>query len=391
MTEFSSELKRHIKEIAKTVVKSGDEKKIAELIKNLDVSAELMPEVETEIKKEIKKCILSNISVSINFGTSEKSTAKRNKGKSIIDFPKDYVLLDIETTGLSPEYDSIIEIGAVKVSGDKITDEFQSFVAYDDELPEFITELTGITDEMLAGAPSADEVIRNFDVFVGDNTIVGYNVNFDINFLYDYFETFLNKELQNNFIDCMRIARKLYPSEKHHRLKDMVEIYDISVEKVHRALDDCKATKTVFDKLHDEVLVKYQTKENFCKLFKSVYYSNKLNANDIKTTNTEFDVTHPVYDRNFVFTGTLEKMTRAEAMQTVVDLGGKVQNNVTSETNFLILGNNDYCTTIKNGKSNKQKKAESMMLKGKDIVILPENVFYDMIGDELFECQPITA
>lgn len=379
MTEFSSELKRHIKEIAETVVESENEEKIAELIENLDVSAELMPEVEAEIKKEIKKCILSNISFSIGFGSSKKSTSKRNKGKSIIDFPKEYVLLDIETTGLSSEYDSIIEIGAIKISEDKIIDEFQSFVAYDDELPEFITELTGITDEMLADAPSANEVIRNFDVFVGDNVIVGYNVNFDINFLYDYFEIYLNKELSNDFVDCMRISRKLYPFEKHHRLKDMVKIYGISVEKAHRALDDCKATKAVFDKLHDEAIEKYQTKENFCKLFKLNNYSNKLNANDIKTSNTEFDVTHPVYNRNFVFTGTLEKMTRAEAMQIVVDLGGKVQNNVTSETNFLILGNNDYCTTIKGGKSNKQKKAESMMLKGKDIVILPENVFYDMI------------
>lgn len=311
----------------------------------------------------------------------------RNKGKSIIDFPESYVLLDIETTGLSPDYDSIIEIGAIKISHDKIIDEFHSFVAYDDELPEFITELTGITNEMLADAPSANDVINDFDDFVGNSVIVGYNVNFDINFIYDYFKTYLNKNFQNDFIDCMRIARKLYPNEKHHRLKDMVKIYGVSVEKAHRALEDCKTTKAVFDKLHDEVLEKYPNKELFFEKFKPKYYSDKLNANDIKTTNTEFDVTHPVYDRSFVFTGKLEKTTRAEAMQIVVDLGGKVQNNVTSETNFLILGNNDYCTTIKGGKSSKQKKAESMMLKGKDIVILPEDVFYDMIGEEFFECQ----
>lgn len=312
---------------------------------------------------------------------------KRDKGKSIIDFPENYVLLDIETTGLSPNYDCIIEIGAIKVSCDKIIDEFHSFVAYNDKLSEFIVELTGITNEMLADAPSANDVIKDFDNFVSDSIIVGYNVNFDIDFLYDYFENLLNKKFQNNFIDCMRMARKLYPNEKNHRLKDMVKIYGLSVEKVHRALDDCKTTKMVFDKLHDEVLEKYLTKELFFEQFNSKYYSNKLNANDIKTTNTEFDVTHPVYDRSFVFTGKLEKITRAEAMQIVVDLGGKIQNNVTSETNFLILGNNDYCTTIKGGKSSKQKKAENMMLKGKDIVILPEDVFYDMIGEEFFECQ----
>ena len=80
-----------------------------------------------------------------------------------------------------------------------------------------------------------------------------------------------------------------------------------------------------------------------------------------------------------VFTGTLEKMTRREAMQAVVDVGGSVGDNVTKDTNFLILGNNDYCKTIKDGKSTKQKKAEALMLKGNDIAIIPENVFYEML------------
>lgn len=80
-----------------------------------------------------------------------------------------------------------------------------------------------------------------------------------------------------------------------------------------------------------------------------------------------------------VFTGTLERMTRKEVMQIVVDLGGINGNSVTAKTNYLILGNNDYCPLIKDGKSNKQKKAEELKLKGKDIEILTENVFYDMI------------
>ena len=72
-------------------------------------------------------------------------------------------------------------------------------------------------------------------------------------------------------------------------------------------------------------------------------------------------------------------MKRKDAMQIVADIGGINQDNVTAETNYLILGNNDYCSTIKDGKSIKQKKAEKLKLKGNDIDILPENVFYDMI------------
>ena len=78
---------------------------------------------------------------------------------------------------------------------------------------------------------------------------------------------------------------------------------------------------------------------------------------------------------------TLEKMARKDAMQIVVDLGGLVGNSVTKKTNYLILGNNDYCSSIKGGKSSKQKKAESLKLAGNDIEIISENVFYDMISE----------
>lgn len=79
------------------------------------------------------------------------------------------------------------------------------------------------------------------------------------------------------------------------------------------------------------------------------------------------------------------KLLRKEAMKIVADLGGINEDTVTKNTNYLILGNNDYCTTIKDGKSSKQKKAEKNKIKGQDIEIIPEGVFYDMIGDYLSE------
>jgi len=77
----------------------------------------------------------------------------------------------------------------------------------------------------------------------------------------------------------------------------------------------------------------------------------------------------------------LEKMQRKEAMQLVVDLGGHVGDSVTKKTNYLILGNNDYCPTIKEGKSSKQKKAETLKLSGQDIEIISEDVFYDLVAE----------
>jgi DNA polymerase-3 subunit epsilon len=105
-----------------------------------------------------------------------------------------------------------------------------------------------------------------------------------------------------------------------------------------------------------------------------------FSAKDIQASTTDFDEASPVYEKVFVFTGTLERMTRKEAMQLVVDRGGLCGDGVNKKTNFLVLGNNDYSSTIKDGKSSKQKKAEQLKLSGCDIEIISENVFYDMIG-----------
>ena len=95
---------------------------------------------------------------------------------------------------------------------------------------------------------------------------------------------------------------------------------------------------------------------------------------------TEFDEDNPFFEKVCVFTGVLEKMKRSDAAQLVVDLGGICGNSVTKKTNYLILGNNDYCPTIRDGKSTKQKKAEELKLKGNDIEIISENTFYDMLN-----------
>lgn len=306
------------------------------------------------------------------------SIKKREKGNNIIAFPSEYIMLDIETTGYSADWDSILEIGALKIKNGTIVDSFQSFVAYEDKIPEEITELTGITNEMLNGAPAPADAIKDFLDFLGDNIIVGYNVNFDINFLYDNSEKYLGRIIRNDFIDCMRIARKLFPDEAHHRLSDMVRILNVSTASSHRAIADCESTKEVFEKLHRIVIDKYDDEKNFC-IGASRKHGNNLNLKDIKTTNTDFDITHPLFGKVCVFTGTLEKMVRRDAAKAVVDVGGIADNNVTRKTNYLILGNHDYCKTIKGGKSNKQKKAEELIAKGFDIIVMTENDFYDML------------
>lgn len=309
------------------------------------------------------------------------------KGNSLISFPETFTVIDIETTGLSPDYDKIIEVSAIKISNHSVTDSFSSLVKPTPDsdgiyVTDFITELTGITNEMLADAPEPFPVLQDYFSFLGTDILVGHNVNFDINFLYDYSERLFSRPLCNNFIDTMRISRRFHPDFPHHRLCDLCERYSVNYSDAHRSLADCNITIKCYKALCDEIISQFGTLDEFIQhCAKSCNSSRHLRSSDISPSTTDIDVSNPLYEKIFVFTGTLEKMTRREAMQIIADRGGINGDNVTKKTNFLVLGNNDYCTSIKNGKSNKLKKAESLKLQGLDIEIISENVFYDMLED----------
>ena len=200
-------------------------------------------------------------------------TNREGKGKSRIAFPETYCVIDIETTGLSPLCDDIIEIGAVRYSAGKEVGRFQSLVqppdVYDDGtfIDKFIESLTGITNEMLANAPKTEEAIRAFDEFLGDDIIIGYNVGFDVNFIYDCYVSYLDKPFTNDYIDIMRFFFFFYPEMDHHRLKDMVSLFGISQEQEHRSLGDVLATEACYERMHEEVLNRYGNEEPFINAF----------------------------------------------------------------------------------------------------------------------------
>lgn len=330
--------------------------------------------------------MMGGIQIDLNFGSngpelilSENNSFNRKfKGKNLLAFPSNYTLIDIETTGLDPQYDSIIEISAIEIINNEPVESFTSLIYCEEHIDEFVTEMTGITNDMLSEAPRIQYVLPRFKDFISDSILVGHNINFDINFLYDNFEDILGEPLTNNFIDTMRLSRRILPELRHHRLKDIANHYKISLEGLHRALNDCKITNECFTNIKKDVINQFDSIETFIKITKT-----KLNAKNITTSNTEFDVTHPLYGKECVFTGVLQKMLRKDAMQIVVDFGGICGNTVTSKTNFLILGNNDYCPTIKGGKSSKHKKAEQFKLNGNDIEIISESVFYDIINQNV--------
>lgn len=300
---------------------------------------------------------------------------REEKGSNLIESLDSYTVIDLETTGLDPTYDSIIEVSAMRVESGRESDYFQSLVNPGCKIDEFITALTGITGEMLSVAPTIESVLPNYLDFLGSSVIVGHNANFDINFLYDNALRILKKPFDNDFIDTMRISRRLFKEERHHRLSDLVKRFGIANEVAHRSLSDCKHTLACY-----EYLKTYATTNQI--ELSSLYPIKKgFSAKDVYATSEEFDTTTAIYGNQFVFTGALEKMLRKEAMQLVVNMGGTCGDSVNKKTNFLVLGNNDYCTTIKDGKSSKQKTAEKLKLSGSNIAIISENVFYEMISE----------
>lgn len=315
------------------------------------------------------------------FSIAEREKIERTlKGKSTIDLLSDYIVFDIETTGLDSSYDEVIEIGAIKVKNNKIVSKFNSLVKPKNEIDEYITELTGITNGMVKNAPTIEEILPDFMNYIGNDILIGHNVNFDINFIYD--NLYRNKfdVLINDFIDTMRISRKLLPELSHHRLIDLAKYFKIDSTNNHRSLKDCEITMNVYENLKEIALQKYDNVDEFKNAFKK-HKKEGLRAKDIVSTNTEFDVDNLFYDKYVAITGTLEKMLRKEAMQIIVDLGGHCEDGVTKKTNFLILGNNDYNPILRGKKSSKLIKAETLKLEGKDIEIISENVFYDIIDD----------
>ena len=330
-----------------------------------------------------------NINIEFDFNSERRAIERTEKGKSLIALPSDYTIIDIETTGLDLVYNAIIEVAAVRVRGGEVQDKFSSLIKPtkhylgDGEyyyIDEFITELTGITNEMLDDAPESDEVLQEFVKFIGDDLLVGHNVNFDINFLYEAMSRVLGIPLKNDFIDTMRFSRKLFPASEHHRACDLAKNCDIPYENAHRALNDSMVTCLCFEKMRGIIDSTYKSQEEFVKLF--TRNKGKIDTASIITEKTDFDEDHPFYHKMVVFTGALNGIPRKVAMQSVVDVGGYVADSVTKATNYLVVGSFDFVKSVKGNKSSKMKKAEKMKLDGLDIEVISENTFLDFLENK---------
>ncbi|MEI3604633.1 PolC-type DNA polymerase III [Pseudogracilibacillus sp. SE30717A] len=160
-----------------------------------------------------------------------------------------YVVFDVETTGLSSVYDTIIELAGVKLYNGEIVDRFESFANPHRTLPDKIIEITGITDDMLVGAPEVDDVLKKFHDWVGDSVLVAHNATFDIGFLNQGYMKIDIPRIKNPIIDTLELARFLLPELGNHRLNTLCKHLDVELTQHHRAIYDAEATGYLFWKL----------------------------------------------------------------------------------------------------------------------------------------------
>ena len=158
-----------------------------------------------------------------------------------------FVCIDLETTGLNPKTDRIIEIGAVKVENWQIVDTFQSFVNPERELTQRVTELTGITGGDTHGAPKIQDIFPMFHEFLGDYVLLGHSVNFDYAFLK---KAAVNQRFtfEKRAVDTLKLARWYLSGLEHKNLEFLCEYYAIP-HQAHRALEDAKATVCLYERL----------------------------------------------------------------------------------------------------------------------------------------------
>lgn len=297
-------------------------------------------------------------------GWENGKRVRPEKGKCRTELPLDYVVVDIETTGLD-RYCSVIEASALRVRRGEVAAEFSSLLQppklelyRDGEWQEgyvdkFITGLTGITDAMLETAPKPREALPRLAEFLGEDVLLGHNVHFDVNFLYDAFEEHLGLPLRNDFVDTLRISRKLLPQLPHRRLSDLAVYFGVSYEGAHRALTDCRITHGCYLQLRAMAL-ETGTEEEFSALFERRKAREEIPVREEGPADRE----HPFYGKRVAFAGKLRSMARLQAKELVARAGGIPDDAVNDRTDYLVIGG-----------------AAAPMLRGGGMAILSEEGF----------------
>ena len=232
---------------------------------------------------------------------------------------KSYVSLDLETTGLNPRLDRIIEIGALKVENGEIADTFCTFVNPGRGLEERITDLTGIEDKDVEGAPYIEEILPDLFQFLSDLPLLGHSVLFDFSFLKKA-AVDLKIPFEKNAVDTLKIARKYLTALERRSLDYLCDYYKIP-HRAHRALEDARATHVLYGKLAEDFYEKEsgeaaqgQGKRN---LFEAAPLQFQIKRDTPVTKAQKEQLYRLIEQHKIVLNADVERLTRSEASRLI--------------------------------------------------------------------------
>lgn len=177
----------------------------------------------------------------------------QKRGQYIEDFIDEYVVLDLETTGLSPMENEIIEIGAIAFRNGVKVGEFSTLIRPKLRISSFITNLTGISNDMVRTAPSIEVALPRLREFLKEQPVLAHNANFDLGFLHAAYHNYFGFPFPNDYLDTMRISRKLYKNARH-RLQDLTERFGIERDGAHRSMADCMMTQKAYECMREHCI-----------------------------------------------------------------------------------------------------------------------------------------
>lgn len=221
---------------------------------------------------------------------------------------KEYIVMDMEMTGLSPYKDKIIEIGAIKVIDGEVKEEFQTLINPNIKINEKITEITGISNDMVHDKPFIDEVLQEFISFMGERVIIGHNLVYDYSFLMQAIYNNQVQEKPNRYhlgIDTLKIARKMLSADEEKTLGALCKKYNIYDDNYHRALNDAYMTMRLYKILCKE----FENEELEFKPEKYFYKPKK----ERKPSKREFEYVEKLMEKLSISSNVdIYKMTQSE-------------------------------------------------------------------------------
>lgn len=301
---------------------------------------------------------------------------------------KNFVAFDFETANSSRH--SICSVGMVFVKDGKIVDSIYQLINPEEEFDSFNIAIHHITPDDVKDAPTFDVFYNSIKDKIESQLMVAHYLAFDGYALRDNLTKYAIQPCNNQLLCTYQLSKRLIQGKASYSLNTLCQHYGIDITNHHHALADAKACAELMLKLVDLYgLIDFDSIFHKTRIRPGILSPNKYQSSLVSKTKGRFnlseieisedaDAENPFYGKNIVFTGKLNFFTRKEAAQLVANKGGKPQNGINKETNYIILGNFDD-VMIKGEKSSKLEKAEKLINEGKELEIISEEDFMKMI------------